>query len=730
MKKFKRFLAVFLCVACLLTTCLTASAADYTDSANDATTKWITGSSKEKFVYSRPMFDDLPIVTAHDIGLTEGGGDFGDFADIYTENGKIYLLDTFTYVEEETEKEKVLGRVTIVTDQYKKIDEFTSVLDPNGLLGEKVATFEKAQGIYVHNGIIYICDPTHNRVLMVNENREVVRVIEKPETEMWPDDLNFNPIKVVIDEMEFMYILCDGSFYGAAMYEPVTYEFKGFFGANVSNNTVFQAVGRLWDLLFSNNTKLSKSAKKLPFSFVDMVLGADGYLFTCTGTTGSTYSTGALRRLNPTGNNILIDKSKDVPAASSAVIFGTRQVITEQGKDIRHQFNSLTIDESNFIYMLDAAYGRIYMYDVECNLITTIGGGIKEGFQQGTFRRAQAISVMGDTIYAVDVTKKAIVSFKKNDYGRLVQKAQTYTMAGDYTEAAPIWKQVLQLDRNSILAYRGLAKAALIEDRHEEAMEYALLGYDRGTYSSAYEYVRKDFLTRNFTWIFVGVVLLVVVLVVLLYFKKKYKVVLIKNKKLKIALGTMFHPADTFYEIKRNNNGSVIIAICILLLWYVGKIIGYTTGFIFNKTDIADANAWYALAQTVGLVLLFVCANWLVCVLFEGKGKFKELFIATCYSITPLVIGAFGYDILASVLTLQEANFISILNYACIIYTAILLVMAIINIQEFTFGKFILTTVVTLLAMVLVVFLVFLVFILLQQGSNFIKTVFLEATYR
>ncbi len=715
MKNFKRILAIFLCLACLCTTFLTASAADYTDSANDSATKWLTGGAKEKFVYSRPMYDDLEQVTAADMGVAE----FGELSDIHAADGKIYLLDSGNL------EEQPKGRVIVLDSNYNKLDEFSEVY-----IDGKPTTFEKSKGIYAHKGLIYICDTTHGRVLVVDENKNVVRVFSKPESEMWPNDMNYNPVKIVIDNMDYVYILCDGSFYGAAMYEAGTYEFKGFFGANVVSTTALQAMNNLWDLLFLNTTKQSKSAKKLPFSFVDMVLGADGYLFTCTGRTNVNYSLGAVRRLNPTGDNILIDKSKDTPANSSTVVFGSKDTAKSKGMDISHDISSITVDENNFIYILDAPYGRIYMYDVECNLITTIGGGVSSGTQKGTFRHAQAITVMGDTLYAIDVTKKAIIPFVKNDYGKMVQEAQTLTMAGDYSDAAPIWEQVLKLDRNSILAYRGLAKAALVEDRYEEAMDYALSGYDRNTYSQAFEYVRKEFLEKNFTVFFVGAVVLVCVLAILLHFKKKHNVVLIKNKKLKIALGTVLHPADTFYEIKRNNNGSVLIATGILLLWYVGKIIGYTSGFIFNDTDIVDANAWYALAQTVGLVLLFVCANWLVCVLCEGKGKLKDIYVATCYSIIPLVIGAFGYDILSNILTLQEANFIAILNYACIIYTAILLVMAIINIQEFTFLRFILTTFVTLLAMILVVFLVFLVVILLQQASDFVKTVFLEATYR
>ncbi len=708
MKNFKRVLAIVLSVLCLFSVGLTASAADYGDAANDPATMWLTGAKETKMVYTRPMYDDLPQVNALQIGVEA----FKELNDIFAVDGKIYTLDS-------------AGRLIVTDEQYNLIKEYRSFQN-----GEEVLTFEDAKGVYVNKGLIYICDTVHSRVIIADENGNVQRLLTKPESDMWPKDLNYNPIKLVVDKMDYLYVLCDGSFYGAVMYNP-EYEFTGFFGANVVSTTVLDAMNNLWDLLFMNNTKLSKSSKKLPFSFVDLVLGADGYVFTCTGiTSSSTSARGSVRRLNPTGNNILLDKSKDDVNDSSNVYFATTDTSKLKGYPIQHNVCSISVDDNNYIYVLDAPYGRIYVYDIECNLLTTIGGGVTSGEQLGTFRKATAITTMGDKIYAIDDTKKTIVSFEINEYGKLVQQAQTLTIAGDYVDAAAIWEKVIDLDTNCILAYRGIAKAHLIESRYKEAMEYALLGYDRNTYSQAFEYVRTDIMEENFTLLFIGAIVLVILIVLLIRFIKKKNIVLIKNEKLRLSLSMMFNPADVCYEIKRNDKGSVLFATLLLVVWYIFKIIGYSSGFIFNTASLESVNAWYALAQTFGLVLLFVVSNWLVCVLFEGKGKLKQIYVATCYAITPLIIQAIGYDILANVLTLNEANVISVLNYVCYIYTGILLVFAIINIQEFNLGKFVFTTVVTAIAMILVIFLLFLIAILLQQAGEFVKTCFFEAVYR
>ncbi len=713
MKKMKKILAVLCAFVCLASCLISASAVDYTDSAYDATTKWVTGFGVEKYVYSKPMYTDEKFLTAASLGLEP----FQELSDIYAYGGYIYILDAGA------------GRIDVLDANYNHSRTITSFKN-----GEESLTFKGAQGIYVFKDRIYLCDKANNRVIISDMDCNVIKVLTVPETEVWPDDLLYNPVKIVVDNMDYIYVLCEGSFYGAAMYTP-DYEFKGFFGANTVTTTVFDAMNNLWDMLFTNNVKLSKKAKALPFSFVDMVMGADGYIYTCTGakTTGrggAVTTPGTIRRLNPTGSNILVDKTKDEVSDSANVVFSTKEYTLINGNSLAHNFTSIAVDENNYIYVLDAPYGKVYVYDIECNLLTTFGGGVKSGVQEGTFRSATALAVMDGKAFVLDSVKNGINIFTINEYGLLVQEAQTLTIAGDYNDAKPLWEQVLAQDRNSIIAYRGIAKAAVLNGEYSAAMDYALMGYDRNTYSQAFEYVRTAFMEKHFTFIFIGAIVLVVAIIVLLKLKKKHNVVLIKNHKVKIALGTLLHPADTFYEIKRNKGGSVLIATVILALWYAFKIIGYSSSFVFNSTNIEDANAWYSLAQTFGLVLLFTLAHWLVAVLFEGKAKLVDIYVVTCYAMIPMVIQAAGYDILSNVLTLGEASFISMLNYVCIIYAAILLIMGLINVQEFTFGKFLFTIIVTLIAMILVIFIIFLVGILVQQSGDFIRTLFLEAFYR
>lgn len=709
MRSFRKILAVILCVICLFSCGITAAAADFTDAANDATANWAGEAAKKDMVYSRPMFEHYKTVSSFDIGVEN----FGSLYDIYASNGKIYILDSNA------------GRIIVTDEDFNFINEIKEVY-----IDGAASSFVGARGILVDGDIIYICDTTNKRLLVSDTSGNISKVVVQPVSEMWPEGLQFSPLKIVKDKMGYLYLLSEGCYYGAIMYTP-EFEFKSFFGANVVSTSILDAMNNLWDILFMNNDKLAVSEKKLPYSYVDMELGHDGYIYTCTGATSTaSEARGSIKRLNPTGKNILSDKTTETVSTSESVLFTTNEFVKSGIRNLTHDVSSITVDENNFIYALDVTYGKIYLYDLECNLITTFGGGVNEGAQDGTFKASRAITNMNGKVYIVDSVKNTITVFKMNNYGELVCKAQAMTIKGDYVDAETLWNQVLSLDANSLVAYRGIAKSKILQEDYNSALYYAKLGEDRDTYSRAFEFVRKEFLAKNFVWLVLGLILLIAVIIVLVHFKRKNNIILIKNRKWKIALGTLLHPADTFYEIKRNNGGSVLIASLFLVIWYVFKILGYSSGFIFNKTSIQDANAWYALAQTFGLVILFTLANWAVCTLMEGKGKLKDIYIVVCYSLIPMIIQSAAYDILSNVLTLSEANILSIVNYVCIVFTLIIIVMGLINIHEFSFGKFFWTTVITLLAMILIVFLVFMLAILLQQTKNFVETVYLEAFFR
>ena len=192
----------------------------------------------------------------------------------------------------------------------------------------------------------------------------------------------------------------------------------------------------------------------------------------------------------------------------------------------------------------------------------------------------------------------------------------------------------------------------------------------------------------------------------------------------------MPHPVESFREIKEKNTGSLTAAVILLIVFYVVTVLKDTAGgFIFTVFDSESYNSLYVLLSTVGLVLLFTVSNWLVCTLFGGIGKLKEIFIVTCYSLIPIIIGYTLELILTHVLVKEEGTFIGIMVYAFMLYAAFMLIVGIMRIHDYEFGRFIRTTVLSLCAMMIIIFILFLIFMLVQQVYGWLVTVLTELKY-
>ena len=150
---------------------------------------------------------------------------------------------------------------------------------------------------------------------------------------------------------------------------------------------------------------------------------------------------------------------------------------------------------------------------------------------------------------------------------------------------------------------------------------------------------------------------------------------------------------------------------------------------MYVKVDKSDFNALFVLGGTVGLVLLWTVVNWAVCTLFEGKGKFAEIFIVTAYSLIPLLNGYLFY-IGASHLLPSGTGFAQSLVTVCTIATAVLVFIGLIVVHEFSAFKALATVVATIIGIIVVIFILFMVFIFIQNLFVFVIGLFGEASLR
>lgn len=667
-------------------------------------TYWVDYNTSEKTpAYSKPAYRVKEVVMAADLGADSNSA----FNDVATDDANnTYILDSGN------------SRIYILNKDYS----FATTLQNFTYNGEAV-TFNGANGIFVDkSGLIYVADTDNARVLIMNNTGVIQKLLLLPESDLIPNGFEYKPVKVAVDSNGYIYIACDGSYYGAILYSPET-EFLGFYGANTVKASITDVITSLWKRLTSNDIKRAADEISLPYTFTDIVVGPDNFMYTSTGRSGEDIiQHGQICMLNPGGKEVL---------GASGVNFADYSVGSLKRQRQIQDLSGLVVDDDGFFYTFDITYGRVFWYDQDCNLISVFGGSFGDGNQQGTFYLPSGIDINNTDIVVSDSLKNSLTVFEITEYGQTVREAQLITLSGDFAAAKTQWESVIKEDMNCQLAYRGLAKAYYDLGENEKAMEYAKMGVDRETYAKAFELRRTEIIEDNFYLIALLLVLIIALVVVLVVQKRKKGIVLIKNARFKTALSSVAHPAESFRLVKEKNEGSVIISTVILVLFYVITVLNDTMGgFAFTVFDSANYNAIYVLMSTVGLVFLWTSANWLVCTLTGGIGKVKEIFVVTCYSLIPIVFARALRLILTHILTPKEGAFLDIFVIACVLYAAFMLIIGIMRVHDYEFGKFVATTIFTVIGMIIIVFLLFLVFMIAQQAFGWIETVYVEIRYR
>ena len=601
--------------------------------------------------------------------------------------------------------------------------------------GEK-EDFKGALGIYVaKNGKILISDTEKSRVIISDSTGKIEKIIEKPESDLVPDTFVFTPTSIVEDNDGNYYVLSQGSYYGALVFNT-SFEFTGFYGANTVSYSVLDTLSKLWDLLTNTNAKRAKQTRVLPTAFVDLASDKDGYIYSCTGMI-STYNTnngtGQIAMLSPGGSSILQKrKANGVSDFSKNYNFLESKVYKKtSGLSRLQNLVAIDVSDNGYIFALDQVTGLIYVYDQDCNLLGTFGGGTGKGQSLGTFKNAVSLSIKDDKVLVADADNSEITVFSINEYGKMLQEAQTLYRNGNYVEAKPLWEKIYELDQNCQYAYRGLAKAYYTEGNYKLAKKYAKQAYDYSTYDTAYRQQRNNFISKNFVWIFTLTVAFIVALIYFLIRLKKREKPLINNVKVHTLLNTFAHPFAAFTDIKYKNCGSVAYAVIMVVLFTISSNLKMTcSSFLYRTADATNYNSIYTIATTAGLIVLWSVANWLTSTLMTGKGTLKEIFIVSSYSMLPMVIYNILYLVLSYCLSYDDSAFLNGLSTVALLFTAYILCVAIMTVQEYSFGKMLFTSVITVFLMILIVFIIFMVVILLQQLGNFFYTVYMEVAYR
>ncbi len=200
---------------------------------------------------------------------------------------------------------------------------------------------------------------------------------------------------------------------------------------------------------------------------------------------------------------------------------------------------------------------------------------------------------------------------------------------------------------------------------------------------------------------------------------------------LKFALYCITHPLDGFWDLTHEKRGSYAAANTILILTLLARVMKLRfTSFIFLNVYWEDLNIFLYIASVLFPLLLFVVGNWALTTLFDGKGRLGQVYMATCYALTPYPLMQFPLMIFSNFVTVDEAEFYSVLSAISLIWAALLIIAAMGQIHEFSMSKNLLFMVASLFAMLVIVFILLLFFSMISQGVAYFISLAREMLFR
>jgi len=194
---------------------------------------------------------------------------------------------------------------------------------------------------------------------------------------------------------------------------------------------------------------------------------------------------------------------------------------------------------------------------------------------------------------------------------------------------------------------------------------------------------------------------------------------------------SLTRPLDSFYEIRHREQGSVPIAlICVLLFGLVFTMNRIFASFIVNNVDPRSVNGVTEIGAVILLFLLFCVGNWSITCLMSGEGRLKDIMTVTGYALAPLIVIYIPATILSHVVASGEEVFYNFAIGIGIAWAAILILLGIMTVHNYSLVKTLFTLVLTFVAMLILIFLGLLLFDLVNQVYTFIYSIYTEIVFR
>lgn len=599
--------------------------------------------------------------------------------------------------------------------------------------GDKQDALLNPMGVFVtEDGYLYVADTDNGRIIVFDNNFNFYKELPTLSADILPENFKYNPKAIAVDAAKRVYVVSKNTNMGVIALDS-NGNFESFIG---SQKVSVNAIELMWRA-FMTEEQLARSTSYVPVEYSNLTIDEKGFIYvTCSQinrydlyssiwsrSTDSTYA--PIKKINPSGTDVLKRNGFFPPVGN--ILF---DAYTGKEASDPSEITEVELLENGIYALVDSAAGKLYFYDSNGNLLYAFGG---EGSFAGLYNSLCAITHNGDDIFALDSAEGTVTILRKTGYGTLIDEVLSLQESRQYDKAAELWEKILSKNNNFDMAYLGIGKNLLENEEYKEAMVYFRLIGNKTYYGQAFKLYREQILEKYGVLIFIAAVAIIAAVIIIFRKIGKHndKVLEVSasgklRDQLLYAFFLLKHPLQAFWGLKAEKRGSVKSATIILLITMVSSVVSNLGGSYLKSEDGTFVSS---LTIILGLLLFVVC-NMCFTSLMDGKGTFKDVYIAVCYASTPYALFTIPCTLISYLLVLDELSILGMVSTFIICWVILLIFFGSMTVHDYSFGKNILVCALTLVGIFFLLFIVLVFISLSGQMISAVGSIITELNYR
>lgn len=594
-------------------------------------------------------------------------------------------------------------------------------------------TFNEPYGVFVNNdGNLYVADTKNGRIVIFDQNFEFKKILPTLSADVLPEGFTYTPISVAVDNADNVYVVSMNTNMGVISLDPDG-NFEGFFGAQ---EVAVNPLETFWRNLMSDE-QLDRSESYVSVEYSNITIDEKGFayvtcsdidryeLYSAVNSRSSSSAYAPIKKLNPAGTDVLVRNGFFPPV-------GDINFNAYKGNPEPSKINDVALLNNGMYALLDSSQNKIFTYDSSGNMLYAFGG---KGEAVGLYNSLTSFAWNDGKFYMLDAFDGSVTILNRTEYGALLDEVIGYQETMQFEKADKLWQTVISKNNNFDMAYLGLGKIALEQGKHEEAMEYFKIIGDKTYYEKAFKLNREGTLQKLGFLTFAIIIVLVLVIVWLMGKVSKYNEKLTETRhsgrfwdEVIFGFYVMRHPFNGYWALKMEKRGSVRAATFWMSVSGVSAIFASLGACYLQRAE--NPSIVSALSNTVFPLLLAIVSNMCFTTLMDGKGTFKDTYIAVSYATVPYALCTIPLTLVSHVLISDELSILNLFTTVILAWVLMLVFCGLMTVHDYSFGKNVIVCILTIIGIAFMLFIGIVFLSLTGKVLSLITSIVTEISYR